>query len=47
MYWLELLFETKFINKREFESIYFEAEEIIKLIKKIIITSKKSLSINR
>ncbi len=43
MYWLELLLETDYISKQEFDSIYNEAEELIKIIKKIIVTSKKSL----
>ncbi len=41
MYWLELLFETDYLSEKEFNSIYIEAEELIKLIKKIIITSKR------
>ena len=31
-YWLELLFETEFINQNMYESIYADCEEIIKLL---------------
>lgn len=42
MYWLELLHKTSYLSEKEFTSIYAEAEEIIKLIKSIIVTSKKN-----
>jgi len=41
IYWLELLFETEYINKKQFESIHPNAVELIKLITAIIKTSKK------
>ena len=44
LYWLELLFETKFLTKKEWESIYNEATEVLKIIRSIIITTKKSLA---
>lgn len=31
-YWLELLYESNYINKREFESIYADCQELMKLI---------------
>lgn len=40
IYWLELLKETTFLNEKEFTSIHFEAEEIIKLLKRSILTAK-------
>ncbi len=40
IYWLKLLKETDFINQDEFESIHKEAEEICKILAKIIITLK-------
>ena len=40
MYWLELLKETEFLNETEFESIYSDATELIKLITSIIKTTK-------
>lgn len=47
MYWLELLNKTKFLSDKEFNSIYKEAEEIIKLLKSIIVTSKQNKSNQR
>lgn len=41
IYWLKLLKESDYISKNEFESIYNEAEEICKILAKIIITLKK------
>ena len=34
-YWLELLFESEYIDKPAFESVYFDCEEIIKLLTSI------------
>jgi four helix bundle protein len=42
IYWLELLFETKYLSESEFNSIYSEAEEILKIIRSIILTSKQN-----
>ena len=39
-YWLELLYETDYITKKEFESIYHEAEELVKILNSIVKTSK-------
>lgn len=44
IYWLELLFETNYLNKEQFESINTDAIEIIKLITSIIKTSKSKIS---
>lgn len=41
IYWLELLKETEYINDKEFESINNEANELLKMIRSAIITSKK------
>ncbi|ATA72924.1 hypothetical protein CGC49_06320 [Capnocytophaga sp. H4358] len=41
LYWLELLFATEYINKTEYESINNDAVEIIKIITKILKTTKK------
>ena len=46
LYWLELLQETKNISNKEFESIYLDATEIIKLITSSIKTAKSTLTIN-
>jgi four helix bundle protein len=40
IYWLKLLEATDYINKSEFESLFVDAEEIIKIITKIQKTIK-------
>lgn len=42
MYWLELLSETQYISKVEFISIHEQTNEVLKIIRSIIITSKKN-----
>jgi len=41
IYWLELLFKTKFIDKKMFNSLKNDLIEIQKILTSIIITSKK------
>ncbi len=41
LYWLELLKKTGYLENTEYDSINNDAEEIIKLLTKIIITSKE------
>ena len=43
LYWLELLFESEYLAKEEFESVYKEGNEILKIIKSSIITAKQNL----
>lgn len=43
MYWLELLKETNYISEEKFSSIYPKCNEVLKILKSIIITSKKSI----
>ena len=40
-YWLELLHETKFLQESEFNSIHNDASELLKIIRSIILSSKK------
>ncbi len=40
-YWLELLYESEFINKDAFESIYFDCKEILKIL--IAITKTQNI----
>jgi len=42
MYWLELLKETNYISKEEFNSLYPKCDEVLKIIRSIIVTSKKT-----
>lgn len=44
MYWLELLKETNYITLDEFDSIYPQCNEVLKILRSIIITSKKNNS---
>lgn len=45
MYWLEILYGTHYISTNEFESIHQQCNEVLKIIKSIIITSKQKLII--
>lgn len=42
MYWLELLKETKYISDLEFNSLHEQSTEVLKIVRSIIITSKKN-----
>ncbi|HRZ97418.1 MAG TPA: four helix bundle protein [Paludibacter sp.] len=42
-FWLRLLHDTEFINDKMFESLIHDCDEIIMILNKIIITSKKNL----
>jgi four helix bundle protein len=43
-YWLELLFQSGYLNESQFKSIKFDIVEINKILASIIITSKQKLS---
>ena len=40
-YWLELLYETDFIDKKQFDSIYADKNELLKLLMSIVKSSKE------
>ena len=40
-YWLELLHIPEFINEPEFNSLHSDASELLKIIRSIILSSKK------
>ncbi|WP_461093392.1 four helix bundle protein [Spirosoma gilvum] len=42
MYWLELLRETDYLTVNEFDSIHQDANELLKLIRSIILTAKNN-----
>lgn len=42
LYWLELLFQTEFITNREFDFYSLQAQEIIKIIRSIILTTRQN-----
>jgi len=43
LYWLELLMETKYIDKEHYNELHTEGETILKIIKTIIINTKKNM----
>lgn len=45
LYWLELLKETEYIDVEYFKGIYSQATEVLKIIKSIIITTKRNLQV--
>lgn len=44
IYWLELLVETDFLKREEYESIKADAEALLKMIRSAIITTKNKNS---
>ncbi len=42
LYWLELLSETNFLTLAEYQSIQNDATEVLKIIRSIILTTKKN-----
>ena len=42
LYWMELLKDTQFITEYQFSSIHNQATEVLKIIRSIIITSRKN-----
>ena len=44
LYWLELPYATHYLDKESFSSIYGEAEELLRIIKSIIISTKSNLN---
>jgi four helix bundle protein len=43
LYWIELPFETEFLTENEFRGIFKEANELLKMIRSAILTTKKNL----
>ena len=43
LYWLELLYESQYLNEQEFNSISLESAELLKMLKSAILTSKQKL----
>ena len=46
IYWLELLSETDFITKEQFDSMYADADELVRLLAASIITMKKKKALH-
>ncbi|MFN6944436.1 MAG: four helix bundle protein [Cytophagaceae bacterium] len=47
LYWLELLYQTSYLSKEQYESINNDAVEVIKLLTSILKTTKAKLTINK
>lgn len=45
LYWLELLFETKLIDSKQYQSVYNLTIEVKRMIRSSIITRKKNLGL--
>ena len=43
LYWLKLLYATKYIDEKMFHSIHTDAEEVMKLLRSAILTKKKNM----
>ncbi len=44
MYWLELLNQSEYLTELEFRKIYTESNELLKMLRSAIITSKKIIN---
>jgi four helix bundle protein len=44
LYWLELLKESETVSQKEFDSLYPEALELLKIIRSIIIKTKSNIN---
>ena len=44
-FWLELLYENDFLSKEEFESIFPDTQEVMKLLRSSIMTKKAKLGL--
>ena len=44
LYWLILLKETEYLSQLEFQSIYIDAEELLKILVSIVKTTKAKLN---
>ena len=44
IYWIKLLFATDYLTKEQADSLIFDAEELCKILSKIIITTKRMTS---
>jgi four helix bundle protein len=43
LYWLELLHQSGFLEEKEFTAIYHEANELLKMLKSSILTTKQNI----
>lgn len=43
-YWIELLYETNYLSEQEFESIYYDCQELLKILMSITKSQKGETS---
>lgn len=43
LYWMELLVQSNYISQEAFESVHSEAEQVLKMIKSAILTTKRNI----
>ncbi len=46
-YWIDLLYETQYINKEQFDSLKKDIQELMKILASIILTSKQKIRTKR
>lgn len=46
LYWIELLFVTGYLTKKQFESVHQDADELLRMIRSAILTKRKNLTKN-
>jgi four helix bundle protein len=47
LYWIELLVASDYITNESYQSVYAEAEQVLKMIKSAILTTKKNLQASK
>ncbi len=43
LYWLELLYESEYLNQQSFDSIHKDSEELVKILVSIVKTTKHEI----
>jgi four helix bundle protein len=44
LYWLEILYKSEYINTEQYESLYQDANELLKMIRSSIMTKKRNIN---
>jgi four helix bundle protein len=47
LYWLELLHRTKYLSDSEFQSMYHDTDELLRMIRSAVLTKKKNKLIEK
>jgi 23S rRNA-intervening sequence protein len=43
LFWLEVLYKTQYMTESEYQSLYTDTEDLLKIIRSIILTKKKNM----